>query len=292
VSFCLGDQRLKDADAVIARLEAIEAWEQNALTLPMTAAGHASLEKLQRRAQDNRRATTENLAAREQEEQTRNAIKETFEAWLSAELQKAAAHISAGGALTCVAGEITIDDNHDWSVRHEYNRMYRPIGGFELRFDQVDDHFQRQHVLQIRLCEDRGPVVTVSASVGPRSVATIQSAPVRDLQLAMIPRYSGKTLNARPNKVLAKGFLGRPDLLGRTYSVQVAPANRFGRGVPQVQQAQLQRVSVSFHHELSQYVPFKASEWPGMLGKLQAALTEAIDSLIAFIDSGAGNFGP
>jgi len=98
---CPLDQRLQSMNAVLEQLKNIEAWEQNARLLPMSASGQAYIEKLQRQAQARRRVATENLAAREQERRTLANVKETFEAWVGAELKKAEAHISSGGELTC-----------------------------------------------------------------------------------------------------------------------------------------------------------------------------------------------
>ncbi len=284
---CPLDRRLKDVDTVIRQLENIEAWEQNARQLPMSAEGLAGIEKLQQKAQETRRVTSENMAAREQERRALVDVKDSFEAWLGGELQKAAAHISSGGDLTCEVGEITLGNDRGWLAAYAHNRAYRPVGGLELRLEQGQDPVHRRHILQIRLCEDPGPLVTVTVQVGPQSDPVVASQPARDLQLAMIPCYGQTIPGGHPRQPAITGFVTAKSAVGKVRGQLAHSPGRSLRGRPTVSYERTAAVTQSFHTDVNLCTAFRASDWPGVMETLRVALTEAVDAFVTYIASGA-----
>lgn len=284
---CLIESRIQSMDNILRRLEQIEDWEQNARLVPMDPSALSSIEKLQRQALETTRVDDENASAREQERRTLESVKATFTDWLRTELEKAAAIVSNGGVLKCLVTDVTIHDNHDWRVQHAHNRMYSPIAGLEIQFSQPGD--ARQHILQVRLCQDPGPVVTVSVSVGPQKRAAPQTVPVRDADLAMIPYYRSTMPNWQPKASGMMGFLAQHALIGtaRGHVQQVRPGH--GRRGMAVENYRVAPVTLSFSSDVNQHFKFKASEWPDNAGMLRDALSQAISSFLAYIESGAQN---
>ena len=291
---CPLDRRLNDMDVVIRKLEAIEAWEQNARLIPISETGLASIERLQNRAQEARRISTENLAAREQERSTATRVKDTFEAWLRAELEKTAAIFSNGGELRCEVGELSAG-TEAWRAAYQHDRWYAAVTGFELRLEVPSDPSARKHLLQIRLCQGGGIEIRVHA--GGRTPTT-PIEPVRDLQFAMIPYYRQLLPNRHPTQSGLMGFFSKKSAVGAVRG-QLLPAQRgAGRQMPVgiqsvgFQSVRVEPVTGSFHSDVSQCADFRASDWPAVAEQLRIALIEATDAFASFVEAGAARVGP
>jgi hypothetical protein len=53
--------------------------------------------------------------------------------------------------------------------------------------------------------------------------------------------------------------------------------------------AHVARITLSFSSDVNQHTKFKASEWPGNADVLREALSQAISSFFAYVESGARN---
>ncbi len=287
---CPVESRIRSMDEALRRLQQIEEWERNARLVPMKPGALSSIEKLQRQALESVRVADVNASARDQERRTFESIKTTFTDWLRTELEKAAALVSNGGVLKCLVSEVTFSASHDWRAAYAHNRMYSPFAGLEIQFSQPGD--ARQHILQVRLCQDSGPLVTVSVSVGPPKRAAPQTVPVRDADLAMIPYYRSTLPNRPPTASGVVGFLAQPALIGtgRGRLQQKQPA-RGQRGLGIVQY-RVEPITLSFSSDLNQHTRFKASEWPGNADVLREALSQAISTFFEFVESGAQKVSP
>lgn len=282
---CPIDRRLASMDEVITRLQSIEDWEQNARLLPISKDALSSVERLQRQAMETKRVAEENISAREQERKTLEDVKRTFVDWLNAELKKTAAHISEGGVLHCSVGDVTFPNNHDWRAAYTHNRMYSPFAGLELQLEEPGDN--RQHILQIRLCADPGPVVTVTVSVGPQKKAPPQSIPVRDASLAMIPYYRQTVPHHPATASSIMGFLSKSDWIGTTRGHLNPTQPHLRQRWPAVTQSRVEGVTRSFNADATQHTKFKASEWPSNVEVLREALARAVSAFIEYVESGA-----
>jgi serine/threonine protein kinase len=287
---CPIERRLASMDEVLTRLQSIEDWEQNARLLPISKDALSSVERLQRQAMETKRVAEENISAREQERKTLEDVKRTFVDWLNAELKKTAAHISEGGVLHCSVGDVTFPNNHDWRAAYTHNQMYSPFAGLELQLEQPGDN--RQHILQIRPCEDPGPIVTISVSVGPPMREPPQGVPVRDADLAMIPYYRQTMPHQPPRASSLMGFLAKPESIGTNRGHLIPPQPNSRQGRPTVQYSRVEGLTQSFSADTSQNSKFKASEWPSNAEVLREALTQAISAFIEYVASGAQHVSP
>ena len=250
----------------------------------------SSLERLQREAIEFKRVTEENASAREQERKTLEDVGQTFVAWLKAELQKTVAYVSESGSLRSSVGEVTRPSGHDWRASYAYNRMYVPFAGLELQLQEPGNN--RQHILQIRLCQDPGPIVTVTASVGPQKKAPPESIPARDPDLAMIPYYRQTVPHQPPTASGLMGFLAKPESIGTTRGQITLPQPRSRQRGPTVTHSRVEGVTLSFSAETSQHTKFKASEWPSNVEALREALKQAISAFIEYVASEAERVSP
>jgi serine/threonine protein kinase len=268
---CPLDRRLKDMDTVIRQLENIEAWEHNARLLPISAAGLAGIEHLQRQVQETQRVTSENTAARDQERRTLENVKETFEAWLRAELEKAAAHISNGGLLACEIGELSTPGTENWRAARRQTGWYAPVAGLELRLELPGD--ARKHLFQVRLCQEGG--ISIKVYEGGRAPSVSSIKPVRDLQLAMIPYYRQTLANRHTSQTSLMGFFSKNTAIGTVRNQLLPPQRGRGRQVPSAQSVKVEPVTRSFHSDISQCVAFRASEWPAVTETLRIARAQS-----------------
>lgn len=285
------DRRLKTMKEVIEGLRTLEEWEQKAHVPLISADGLAAIEELRQRSHNVRRVAAENESAREQEQRTLLAVKEGFESWLKAELEIVASRFGSDENIEAVAGEIGDLGKELRLVAANGTRGYVPVTARELRVRTAEDNFQRIHRLRVQLCE--GPKTLVRATVrvlglaGPKP--TIR--PVEDSPLAMIPVYF-QTLLGRSSNMHSPlaGFLTKSSALGIIQGQLVQPGRN--GGAPVLQGFRADKVMRTFHPELSQYVPFRASEWLNVNELLSSGLREAIDLFVDFVVSGATHVGP
>jgi hypothetical protein len=211
-------------------------------------------------------------------------VKETFAAWLRAELEKAAAHISSGGVLACEIGKLSTPGTENWKAAYRQTGWYVPVVGLELRLELPNEAFARKHLFQVRLCQAGGISVSVH-HVGDKAPSAPSVMPVQDLQLAMIPYYRQTLANLHPSQSSLMGFFSKNTAIGTVRGQLLPPQPGRGRQAPSFQSVKVEPVTRSFHSDISQCVAFRASEWPAVTETLRIALTEAID--VSFVVAGA-----
>jgi hypothetical protein len=104
----------------------------------------------------------------------------------------------------------------------------------------------------------------------------------------MIPVYFQTTLGTNAAQPTLAGFLTKKSAQGMVHGQLV----RQRRGAaPTLQGFRAEKVTRTFHPEISQYTPFRASEWLTAIEALKAGLKEAIDTFVEFVVSGATSVG-
>jgi hypothetical protein len=225
------------------------------------------------------RVAAENHQARDQENRTRTAINESFLGWLKGELEKAASHIGSGG-LKCEVHTANLASDGQFNVQSGDRSLYRAISGLELALEDMDQWPGRKHILELFLCE------TVSIRGRQTSLA---AQPARDVKLAFLPRYR-QTLSHQPQMAALVGYLSFNSAAGNVRGI--VDFSAVGRGGnPQVGYTRVEIISRSFQPDVNRHLDFRASEWPGNVEELRAALSEAIGTFIEFVKQGAGTLG-
>jgi len=280
---CPLDQRLKDMAEVAQRLEKIETWEKEAHLLAISPQALARIQNLQNTAQENSRIKAANSAARVQEAERLNAVKQCFESWLQPELEKVAAYIASAGILKSEVRAIAENSLANWGIKTSPSSGYRTISGLEMCLRQPDDQFHCEHILQIRLCGKIG--MTVSSFIGPYKPS---AQPPQDQNLALVPFYRRDSSVKAQVGVEFGGFFTMKETAGRIRGVFHTPG---ALPYPHGNTVRVEAVTKSFHQGLSQIVPFRASEWPLVTDRLRIGLQEAIDSFIEFVVAGAFAIG-
>jgi hypothetical protein len=281
---CPLERRFQSVAEVVKGLENIEAWERNAVLLPISPEGLAGIDKLRRQALEAQRATVANQEVRAREAATIAAVVEGFEPWLRGEFERAAAHIRDDSALRCEARPLTAGSGEHWTVQKGPTTILSSLGGFELMLEQIGASAGLQHLLQVRLCEEKKGNVTVG--VRPQEPA-IQ--PMHDAELAVIPSYKQIRPEDRYLNKGLKGYFSRRELVGQILGqVKVSPRHT-PRVAPSVTTSGVEAVTMAFHAEISQCTSFRASEWPNVVDRLRTSLQEAIDSFIEYVVTMGGN---
>jgi len=282
---CPLEQRLKSMAEVSQRLEKIETWEKEARLLAISPLALANIQNLQNTAQENSRIDAENSAARMHEADRLSAVRRGFEMWLQPELEKIAAHIASTGVLIAEVRPIIESDHAGWNMNIQTapNGGYRNICGLEMCLKQPSDPFHFGHILQIRLGEE--VKITFSSHSGPYKPT---AQPPRDQRLAMIPAYRRASGVKESVGTEFGGFFTAKRAAGSIWGVLPTPG---ARPYPHGNTVRIEAVTKSFYKEVSQIVPFRASEWPLATDRLKIGLQEAIDSFIEFVTTGANVIG-
>jgi serine/threonine protein kinase len=105
---CPIQDRLKTIEDVVTRLNAIQAWERNALSLPIGPSGFQLIEFLQNDSQVAAKKEREQSAALEKRAQIISTVKESFDVWIKGCLKKTAEALAVAEEVKCVAGELKI----------------------------------------------------------------------------------------------------------------------------------------------------------------------------------------
>ena len=158
-------QRLKAMSDVLNELQALEDWERDAHVPLIGAEGLAGIEELRRRSHKVRHVTAENETIQEQEKRALETVKESFEAWLKAELAIAASRFGSDDNIEAKSGEIGDTGKDYLLLAASGNRGYAPVTALELRLRTAEDNFQRLHRLRVQLCEGPMELVTSTARV-------------------------------------------------------------------------------------------------------------------------------
>ena len=260
---------------VVDRVDAIEAWERNALSLPIGPSGFQLIEILQKDSQAAAKKEREAFAALEMRARIISTVKESFEAWIEGRLKSTAETIAEAGAVQCTAGELGPDANPDWGVWINNNRVYAHITGYELRLSLAHEQFQKVHCLQIRLCRE----VSGSSFYGYRRRLNEITDEDGRSQLAIIPFYEQTTL---PHTKSASGFLTKNAVLRQR---SLAFKLEF-KSAPVVSSFRIQPVMAEFNPERSIHTPFNAADWGMADETLRTGLQEAVDAFLAVVRTG------
>ena len=135
------------------------------------------------------------------------------------------------------------------------------------------------------------------ATVTSRVLGARQPEPaarvVQDQQFAMIPIYfqtalaQGLIIATGAPPALA-GFLTKKSAQGTVHGQMVRQRRN---AVPTLQAFRAEKMTRTFHLEITQCTPFRESEWLTAGEALRAGLKEAIDTFIDFVVSGATSIG-
>lgn len=285
-------QRLQSMKEVIQALEALADWERNAQVPLISEEGLAGIEELRRRSRKVRQVAAENESVQEQEKRALEAVKGGFEAWLEAELTIAASRFGSDENIEVAAGAIG-DTGKDYRLLAASGNLgYRPVAALELRLRIAEDNFRRLHRLRVQLCEGPMQLVTARARVLGAPEPEPAARVMQDQRLAMIPVYfqtvQGQAVRVPAQPALA-GFLIKKSAQG-TVQGQIVQTRRGAR--PVLHGFRAEKITRSFHPEISQCVQFGASDWLTARDALRAGLKEAIDTFVDFVVSGANGIGP
>jgi serine/threonine protein kinase len=296
---CPLDRRLKTMNEVMQRLQAINDWERNAHLPAIGPAGLAGIEELRRRSRRKLQVASENESAREQERRTLAAVKERFESWLEAELAGVVSRSGSDENIEFSSGEIGDTGNSTRLAAFGRNQAFVPVTTRELRLRLAEEDLRRIHRLQVHLCEVRTIVSGTAYVVGH---ARPQSAlrPAEDPQLAMVPVYN-RTMLGHPESAYAQlmdmtspftGFLTKKAAVGaRRGTVHASEPRSVVIESLTIRPFVVERVTGTFHPEFSQCVRFRASEWLAVSEALKVGLSEAVDTFVDFVLSGATSIG-
>src|SRR5712692_733298 len=282
---CPPQSRLQDMREVEQEIQKIVDWEQTARQLPLSPTGLAAIERLQKRAVENRIVSEENAAARAVESRTLATVIESLLGWLRDELGKVAATIRTGTLISEVR-DTTILRNEEFRVIMGPRSGYIGVGGVELTLKDESDALGRVHLLQLFLCEERNATFTVS--MGAAGHPNAKSQPARDMQLSFIPFYRQLIENQSQSRFSLDGYITRKGYVGQPGGRVNFPID----GGPRMQPLRWSHVSGTFDSQTSQHFLFKASEWPAVTDRIREALSEAIEVFVKFVDSGANQVGP
>jgi hypothetical protein len=287
---CPVEQRIATMKEVIKNLQALEDWERNAHVPLISGEGLAGIEQLRRRSLKVRQVAAQDESARDQEERSRQTVKEGFEAWLMAELTNVASRFGSDDNLQAYAGEIGETGRHYRLLAANGNLGYVSLTALELRLQTAEDNFQRVHRLRVQLCEGPKQIVTSRVEVLGAPRPEPLARPAEDPRMAMIPVYFQATIGSGINSPPAlAGFLTQKSAQGRLHGQVALP----GLGAhPTLRNFRPERIMKTFLPGISQCVPFSASQWLTCREALDAGLKEAIDTFIDFVVSGASHIGP
>ncbi len=274
---CRQDQRIQSVAEVIEQLEKIEAWEKNALLLPVSADTLASIGQLQRQSQEAGRVTEENRRARIQENETLAAVQLSLTEWLRAELEKVALLISSD-ILRCKVQVAGMPNGQPLKVQAGNTSFYQALNGVEMTLEDANDQLNRQHALQFFFCQHSRFTITVTTG---RRVPGPQVQPAKDFEIAILPFYRQTQAHRHPHSPSAMGYFNRKSEIGTIRNRITAPKRPGQIGRPQPYR--VNSVSASFDASLSLHEAFRTSEWPGNEERIRELLKEAIASFITYI---------
>jgi len=296
---CPLDRRLKTMKEVIQRLQAIEDWERNAHLPAIGPAGLAGIEELRRRSRRKLQVAFETETAREQERRTLSAVKERFEARLEAELAGVVSRSGSDENIEFSSGEIGETGNSTRLAAFGGNQAFVPVTTRELRLRLAEEDLRRIHRLQLHLCEAMTIVSGMARVLGhTRSQPAVR--PAEDPQLAMVPVYN-QTMLGYPEGAYAQlmqmsspfaGFLTKKAAVGaRRGTLRASEPSSVVIESLTFRPLVVERVTATFHPEFSQCVRCRASEWLAVSEALKVGLSEAIDTFVDFVLSGATSIG-
>jgi serine/threonine protein kinase len=246
---CPLSSRLRDMNDVIAELEAIERWEQNARLAPINLRTQTALDQMKQRELANIATISANESARAEEVQRLAMVSNSCLDWLRTELELAAAAISAPGVVESTVHALSSEEAEapDVPIPLKDANVLRPLGGFEVAMSRVSDVFNRRHALQLLLFQKRKVAIQFGGGARPE--------PARDLGLVLFPFYRVQTMGDHHSM---KVFLNR-----QTVRAQVGVLTRsFIGGTATV------------------FAEFRLSQWPSAVKDLQPILVEAIEIFV------------
>jgi serine/threonine protein kinase len=280
---CPVQDRLNDMNLVIDRLDYISAWQQNASLTPLNSATLSTIERLRQKQLTAEREAGDDAAAREYERQARVTVTDTFMSWLQDELAKTVKHLvdAEGLACSCRPAERLTLKNLQIGVSDQI--FYECISGMELQVPAVSKGRTFTHRLQLYLCDQLDMVQAFGyRGHGP------PTPPARDPPFAFVPVYRKTSPNQPPKSAVEAGFLNRRKFHG-TVRGQL---NISGDGLIQPAYGRVMLLSNTFSVDASQHVTFRASEWPGNVESINAAIAEAMESFFEIVETNASTTPP
>jgi hypothetical protein len=304
--------RLQTMETVIEELDRIEAWERKTPLLAVSSTGLDAAAQLRQNAIERSQVREANLANWEETERRLTAVRDSVLVWVRSELTEVASQFGDGTALrmevhdailptnevglnqTSQGGYPSLPRSSRWpailNVQTSQRGGYRSIGGVELLLREASDGFHRRHLLQVLLCQEWQVVVTVSVVIPGVGGDVPESAePPRDVQLALIPLYRQTVDHEAPRASQMLGYLSRPEKVGTNLGQLQMSAQRARPGQRQPPSAEFFRVepvTASFHHDVTQFAPFRLSEWPARQEELRRALATAVGACFDVVQKG------
>lgn len=283
--------RLTTMEVVIDELDRIEAWERKTPLLAVNSAGLDAAARLRHNAIERSQAREANTENWEQAERRLGAVRDSALGWVRSELTEVASQFSDGTALRMEVRDATVPTNDNiLNVQTSERGGYRSFGGVELSLREAVDGFHRDHLLQVLLCREWQVVVIVNVvTPGIGGNAPKQVEPPRDVQLALVPVYRQTVDHEAPRASQMLGYLSRPERVGTNRGQLQMAAQRARPGLrqpPGVEFFRVEPVTASFHPDVTQFAPFRLSEWPARQEELRAALATAVDTFLEVAQKG------
>lgn len=279
---CPLERRISNAADVYKRLLAIEEWEQNARTVAMSPAGLSALEQLQKSASRTIRVTAENQSARKRESQILSQLELSFAAWAMSELKLLESEISNVGMIECIVTDIANGSSPHNRIQRQGSASLTSLVVRELHLRRPGESVW--HQFQVRFCSCSKIVVTVRNGLTSRE---IPEQPFRDQSLAIVFCYEQASGNVQSKGSGVAGYFSRPSTLGSSRNVDIRSNQRSAaRRQQDVRSIRIKEINRTFVDNVSQYIEFKASEWPVLLDQVKVMLADSFGNFLKFLASG------
>lgn len=274
--------RIQHMDQVGERLRRIEDWEKSARLLPISKEGLASIQKLHAKALELERVSAEDKSIRAQEKDRLQAVQRGFKSWAQTELERVAEYINSLGSFICKVNTSEFAGNLG-GIPGRGGGYFNSIADVGLSLGSQAGAHAEKYILQISLCTLT--VMQFKVTLGNEPPPPPVAEPMKDFQLAMIPYAHTPKGGRHAGRPAGIGYFTKKEFLGRI--VGHFPAGAVP-GTPRIpaQVGPLKPVTLGFLNGCSQITEFRVSDWPEAVSILRPALQEAVDSFIAFVESG------
>lgn len=278
---CSLPNRFPSMEEVLVQLDRIESWERDAKLLPIQPKTMSAIEAMKRRALEVRQQTEMNVDIRNRRNATLDTTTKGALDWFQAELEKTAALIQDGHAISAGVRLVAEEKNDSPSIPHLNYSYHRPGAAVDLWVQNKYEAFQREHMLRFSICSK--VAITFSGRIITGSEPSVQIPPQEPehVELLLLPSYGRKLQGDRPNQQ-ADWQLFSHD--GRVYRL---PDNRNqsrqthmrrGDGVAQPQQPLKIKA-----------IPFSTVDWPSIASAFPAFIEQTVDAFISAVNMDPGS---
>ena len=160
-------------------------------------------------------------------------------------------------------------------IQIDDNAAYVTLSGIELTLVDASDTVDKRHRLLLLLCREEKLVSVLGyAAARPPN-------PAGPIRLAFLPMYRQTQEHDHPEQSVIMGYMTASSQMGTVRGKLIDPQKA------DFEVFKLGKITHSFLPGVSQCFPFLASEWPSCTDDLRSALSEAIETFIDLINSGA-----